>query len=669
MKLFEKGKIGTLTVKNRIVMDAINIQLGSPGEEAALGQRAVDFYGARAKGGVGLIKTTFMSANRKLELSIGGPIVDSRRSGQWLNEIAQAVHDYGAKVCVQLTIGLGRIPVPNPNLPHGGLVAPSPLPSFRSPEGELPGIGPGRYPAQGEKYVITRKLTVEEIEELVRDYEFSARVIALAGVDAIEIHAHQGYLLDEFMTALWNKRTDQYGGDLEGRMRLPLELVAAVRRAAGPDYPILYKYPLTHYLEGGREIEEGLDIARMLEAAGVNALTITAGCYETYNLAQPPTTQPRGNAVHLAEATKKAVNIPVIAVGKLGYPELAEQVLQEGKADFVSLARYLLADPEWPNKVKEGRVEDIKPCVGCHEGCIARVRKNHYCSCAVNPATGIERELAITPAKRKRSVLVIGGGPAGMEAARVLALKGHKVTLWEKEDSLGGQLIAASVPDFKEDYKLLLRYLRTQIKKLGITVELEKEATLELVEEFDPEAVFVATGASHIIPEIEGIQEGIEKGKVLTAVDVLLGKGRVGETVVVSGGGLIGCDTALHLATRGKSVTIVKGRPIETLSSDIPWGNALDMVKLLDDNKVKIFDKTNVLKITESGVDIADQKGEESSFVADTIVVARGMKPTNGSFVEALRDKVPEFYAIGDCVKPRKILNAIWGGYRIARVI
>ncbi len=667
MKLFERGQIGSLTVKNRIVMDAINVQLGYPGDDAALEQRAVDFYVARAKGGVGLIKTTFMSTNRKLEISIGGPTVHNARAGTWLNYLAEAVHDYGAKICVQLTIGIGRIPTPRSDLPHGGLVAPSPLPSFRSPEGELPRIGPGRYPAQGERYVIARELSTQEIEELVRDYEFSARIIALSGMDAIEIHSHQGYLLDEFMSALWNKRTDRYGGDLKGRMRLPLELVQAIRRGAGPDFPILYKYPLTHCLEGGRSIEEGIEIARMLEAAGVNALSINAGCYETYNIAQPPTTQPRGNAVHLAELTKKAVKIPVIVSGKLGYPDLAEKVLQEGKADFIALGRYLLADPEWPNKVKEARIEDINPCVGCHEGCIGRVRKFHHIGCTVNPATAVERELAIRPAEKKKSVIVIGGGPAGMEAAMVCRLRGHDVVLWEKSDRLGGNLIPASAPDFKDDYRLLLEYLRTQMKKVGVPTEFEKEATPDLIQKVNPDVVFVATGASPVVPEIEGIKAGMEKGRVFTAVDVLLGRGRIGDSVVVIGGGSIGCETALHLAKQGKRASIVE--ILDTVARDMVWGNALDLVKLLDDNKVTILTSTIPVRITETGIDLVNPKSQGSRLKADTVIVAVGMKSNSGALVDQLWNKVPEVITIGDCVKPRRIIDAIGEGYRRSYVI
>jgi 2-enoate reductase len=287
----------------------------------------------------------------------------------------------------------------------------------------------------------------------------------------------------------------------------------------------------------------------------------------------------------------------------------------------------------------------------------------------VNPRTGFESQLPIVPAEKKKSVLVIGGGPAGMEAARVSALRGHTVTLWEKEDQLGGQLIPASVPDFKDDYKLLIDYLSTQIKKVGVTVALKKEATPKLIQDFNPDAVFIATGAIHEIPDIEGIHEGMESGRVMTAVDTLLGKQKIGESVVMIGGGLIGCETGLHLAQQGRKVTIVKGRPIATLPDDMPWNNALDLMKLLDDYKVKILDNTQVLRITETGADVANQQGEHVSLTADTLVIARGMKPINGALAEILRDKVPEVYPIGDCVKPRIVLNAIWEGYRTARVI
>jgi len=667
MKLFERGMIGKLSLKNRVVMPAINIQLASPVEESWLTPRGIDFYAARAKGGAGLIITTFMRPNRKLEPSIGEPVISSRLAGAWLSDLADAVHDYGAKICIQLSPGLGRIPPPKPNLPNGGLVAPSQLPSIRSHDGKMPRIAPGRYPAQPENYVITRELTTEEIDQLIKDYEFSAEVIKDAGIDAIEIHGHQGYLLDEFMTALWNKRTDKYGGSLEGRLRLPIELIKAIRRAAGAEFPIIFRYAITHYLEGGRDIKEGLEVARRLEAAGIDAISVNAGCYETYNIAQPPTTQPRGCWVELAKMTKEVVKIPVIVAGKLGYPELAERVLQEGKADFIGLARYLLADPDWPNKVKEGRTEDIIPCLGCHEGCIARVRQHKHISCAVNPSVGLERDSVITSAEKKKSVLVIGGGPAGMEAARVAALRGHQVTLWEKGNALGGNLIPAAVPEFKDDYQLLIDYLVTQINKLGVRIELGKEATPELIRKMKPEIVFVATGAVPVIPKIKGIKEGLDTGRVLTAVDLLLSKKEPGESVVIIGGGLIGCETALYLVKeKGKKVTIIE--LLESIARDMVWGNALDLVKSLNEHNVKILSSTNVLEIADSHITIADEHGKKSTIEADTIVIAVGLKP-NRELVEALESGSLKVYAIGDCVGSSKVIGAIWQGFRTARLV
>jgi 2-enoate reductase len=279
----------------------------------------------------------------------------------------------------------------------------------------------------------------------------------------------------------------------------------------------------------------------------------------------------------------------------------------------------------------------------------------------VNPATGVEKDLTIHPAGKKKSVLVIGGGPAGMEAARVSALRGHKVAIWEKQERLGGNLLPAAVPDFKDDYKLLIQYLSTQIKKLGVKVELEKIATPELIQRFRPDVVFVATGAQHLIPEIEEIDLWVEKGRVVTAVEALLGMREIGKSVVVAGAGLIGCETALHLAQKGRKVTIAGGR---RLAHDMVWGNALDLIKLLDDHKVKILNNNHVIRITETGVDSAHQH-----FDADTIVLAVGMQSNNEIALEALAGRIPEVYAIGDCVRPRHVMSAIWEGYRTAYVI
>jgi len=650
MKLFEPAKIGKLHLKNRIVMAAMGCG-GLVQTDGMLSQRGIDYYVARAKGEVGLIITSSVQVTRELEYLPVRPLVpnlviDSRKvCSAWLDELADSVHDYGAKVAIQLAGGLGRA-LSGQDLKDRGTrvpVAPSSVPCFYDPS------------------IMTRELTVDEIDRLTRAFVFAAEIVKEAGIDAIELNAHGGYLIDQFLTACWNRRTDQYGGNLEGRLRFLLGIVEGIKRSCGADYPIIVKYGLTHYMEGGRDLEEGLEIARRLEKAGVDALTIDAGCYESPYWFIPSEFQKPGCVVDLSELTKKVVNIPVITVGKMGYPRLAHRVVEEGKADFVALGRPLLADPEWSKKAREGRLEDIRPCIGCLEGCRRRIHDGKTLSCTVNPTTGKEKELAIRPAPRKKTVLVIGGGPGGMEAARVAALQGHKVILWEKNDALGGNLLPASGPDFKEDYRTLVGYLSTQLKKLGVNVELRKEGTSGSVVNMKPDVVFVATGSTPLVPDIPGL----EKKNVVTAHEVLLGKKEPGQRVVIIGGGIVGCEVALYLGQKGKKVTIIE--ILDGLARDMYFVNRVHLLKLLADADVKVLTNKRVLEVTDS-VTVADKDGKKEALQADTVILAIGLK-SNSELYDALLGKVPELYAMGDCSKPRKVINAIWEGHRLARLV
>ncbi len=641
MKLFEPGQIGELTIKNRVIMAAMN-PIGLVEPDGRLSQRGIEYYTARARGGAGMITTGITAVSRELE-TLPSILVTEMMHVTRLSELADSVHDYGAKVAVQLTAGHGRV-LPPALMGARGATSPSVSSCF------------------WDSSIMTSELTIKQIENLVKAFEFGAGIVKRAGIDAIELHAHEGYLLDQFQTELWNKRTDKYGGNLKKRIRFAFEVIEAIRRGAGPDFPIIYRFGLTHYLEGAREIDESLEIAREIEAAGVDCLHIDAGCYETWYWAHPTAYQPEGCMVDLAALAKSVVNIPVVTVGKLGDPALAEQVLNDGKADFIAIGRPLLADPEWPNKVKNNDWEDIRPCIADSEGCHGRIRMHKYISCTVNPQTGMEKELAIYPAERPKEVLVIGGGPGGMEAACVAASRGHKVSLWEKSNNLGGNLIPASIPEIKKDYRKLITYMVRQVNKHNIKLELNREVTPEMVRKAKPDAVIIATGAR---PDIPGIP-GIDNEKVITAIDLLMTGKKIIVPVVIIGGGIVGCEVALHLSEMGIKPVIVE--VLNDIALDEFSLNRMYLLKMMDMAEIDILTNTSVSEITDDGICLVKKDGEIVRLEAGSVVIATGLK-SNRELLETIGDDVPEVYAVGDCVEPGRLINAVWDGFRTARLI
>jgi 2,4-dienoyl-CoA reductase-like NADH-dependent reductase (Old Yellow Enzyme family)/thioredoxin reductase len=644
-KLFEPIKIGKLQLKNRIVMPALNSKLGT--EFGAVSDRLIDFYVERAKGGVGLI----IIENTCIDWPVGKAGTNPIRADEWkfvqgLHELAEAVHPYGTKIATQLQ-HTGRQGSSMTSAEGQQLVAPSAIPCL--PTGaEMP-----------------RELTIEEIEGLIGKFVFGAAITRTAGFDAVEIQGAHGYLITQFMSPYTNKRTDEYGGDFEGRMRFALRVVEGVRGAVGPDFPIIFRLSGDEYIEGGLTLEDNKLIAQRLESAGVDALSVSAGIYESppwYGRIFPTMGMPEGCNVPLAAGIKKVINIPVIVAGKLGNPLLAEEVLKDGKADLIAVGRPLLADPELPRKAAEGRLDDIRPCLYCNEGCAGNMANMWRISCQVNPALGRERDYEIKPATKVKRVVVVGGGPAGMEAARVAALRGHDVTLYEKERSLGGQLTPASAPLFKKPLKHLAEYLKNQTGKAGVKIELGREATPERIKELKPDVAILATGATHIVPDIPGVKGG----NVATACEILLGEKEAGDRIAVVGGGEVGAEVAWFLAEQGKKVTIVE--MTYGVANDMNLFSRFYLLDKLAELGIEVLTNMTAEEITDKGVAAIDISGDRRIVEADTVVLATGFK-SNSELEEKLRGEIPEVYTIGDCVELGKIWGAIHGGARAARQI
>ncbi|HEX75300.1 MAG TPA: FAD-dependent oxidoreductase [Dehalococcoidia bacterium] len=634
-KLFEPVCIGTMEIPNRIVMPPMGTNMANP--DGTVSERIRNYYAERAKGGVGLIIVEIACIYPGGKGIPNQLCIDRDEVISGLRSLVDAVHQYSAKIAIQLH--------------HAG----------RQTESAIAGAQPVAPSAiRGVVKEEPRELTIVEIKRLVEAYAEGARRAREAGADAVEIHGAHGYLIHQFLSPYSNKRTDEYGGDLERRMRFALEIVELCRKKLGGEFPLLFRISGDEYIPGGLTLRETRIISRKLEEVGVDCLHVSAGAYESmYRFVLPASALP-GSIVYLAEEIKKAVGIPVIAVGKINTPEFGEKILSQKKADLVSIGRALMADPEFARKAKEGRAEDIRPCIACMNCFDSLTAAAGPIICTVNASLGKEGEYVLNPVERPKRIMVVGGGPAGMECARVAAMRGHRVVLYEKEMELGGQMVLAAKPPYKEEIGRFIEYLGWQLNKLGVDLKLRVKVNKRLVMKEGPEVVVVATGSEALVPEIAGV----DAGGVLTAREVVSGKKKVKKEVVIVGGGQVGLETAEMLMNKAKKVTVVE--MLARMGVDMGVHSRRLLLGRLQD-KVALETKAKVVQIQEGGV-MVEREDERGFIKAGSVILAVGIKRMM-ELAEELKGEVKELYSIGDCAGGGKIVDAIADGYRVGMQI
>lgn len=658
--LFTPLSIGKVSIKNRFAMAPMG-PLGLGDEQGGFNQRGIDYYTARARGGTGLIITGVTFVDNTIEEhgmpncpnSTYNPVQFVRTS----REMTERVHAYNARIFLQMSGGFGRVTIPT-NL------------------GEFPPVAPS--PIQHRWLDKTcRALTVDEIHELVRDFGEGAYNAKRAGFDGVQIHAvHEGYLIDQFAISLFNQRTDEYGGSLENRLRFAREIVEEIKRRCGQDFPVMLRYspksfikalregalPGEEFEEKGRDLPEGVEAAKLLVSYGYDALDVDVGSYDAWWWSHPPMYQKKGLYMPYAKLVKKNVNVPVLCAGRMDDPDMAEGAVMDGVCDIISLGRPLLADPDYVNKLRRGERKCIRPCISCQEGCMGRIQEYSMVNCAVNPQAARERVTAYNPVLKAKRVLVIGGGVAGCEAARVLAERGHKPEIMERSDHLGGNLLAAGAPSFKEDDIALVRWYENEMQRLNVPVHFNApvDPASKLYDEYD--AVIVATGAT---PKKFPLGEN---APVYTATDALLGKTPIGERVTVVGGGLVGCETALWLAQEGKHVTIVEALDrLMAVNKPLCHANSEMLERLLPFHGVETLVSSSVQKYENGKLLVKTPQGEQQ-LDCDTVILSVGFREDRGVF-DAWENSAKEIYLLGDAKKVANIMYAVWDAFEVANHI
>ena len=659
-KLFSPIKIGSITIKNRFAMAPMG-PLGLADANGGWNQRGIDYYVERAKGGTGLIITGVTFFDQVVEkqdpTTVPNPLYKPVNFVKTSREMTERIHAYGSKIFLQLSGGFGRVTIPT-NV------------------GDIPPIAPSAIPHRWLDKTC-RAITVDEIHAIVKQFGEAAFHAKRAGFDGVQIHAvHEGYLIDQFAISMFNQRTDEYGGSLENRLRFAKEIVEEIKKTCGDDFPVTLRFsvksmikdwrvgalPGEDFEEKGRDTEEGLKAAKLLESYGYDALDTDVGTYDAWWWNHPPMYQKKGLYREYCKMVKEVVDIPVFCAGRMDNPDMALEAIENCECDVIDLGRPLLADPDYCNKLRCGKITQIRPCISCHEGCMGRVASYSLLNCAVNPQAARERVNAYEPILKKKKVLIVGGGVAGCEAARVLAIRGHQPVVYEKGSRLGGNLIPGGAPDFKEDDIALADWYTNELNRLGVHVHLNTELNEEEIKAMDYDTVILATGSK---PKVFSLGDD---SHTYTAEQVLLKQKDAGKKTVVVGGGLVGCETALWLAQNGIHVTIVEALDkVMAVNGPLCAANKEMLEALLPFNGVEIITGAKVTEFANGEVKVDTKEGSKT-IMSDSVILSVGYKEEN-TLYNNLQFDIPDLYLLGDAKKVSNIMYAIWDAFEVANHI